>query len=200
MIFTEKKVKTSEDFFEGDPIKWNTIEYDELNRPVKNITFTGKVITTCYEGMKVTVDDGYKKTSKTLDAMGHIVRQQDHGGTLSFSYFPNGALRESNYEGIKTTFEIDGWGIIKSSIIPSAGTFSYEYDNINRKTKETTPKGYTLFTYDNLGRLKTEKIYGNSPSENTSIEKIYNYNGQTKLLETVTGNSNGKIIHLHKLL
>lgn len=187
-----KKVKTSEDFFEGDPIKWNTIEYDELNRPVKNITFTGKVITTCYEGMKVTVDDGYKKTSKTLDAMGHIVRQQDHGGTLSFSYFPNGALRESNYEGIKTTFEIDGWGNKKKVIDPSAGTFSYEYDNINRKTKETTPKGYTLFTYDNLGRLKTEKIYGNSPSENTSIEKIYNYNGQTKLLETVTGNSNGK--------
>ncbi|WP_185113851.1 RHS repeat-associated core domain-containing protein [Chryseobacterium indologenes] len=186
-----RKIKISESAFEGEPVKWNTIEYDELSRPVKNIAFTGKVITTCYEGMKVTVDDGYKKSSKTLDAMGHVVRQQDHGGVLIFSYYPNGALKETNYEGIKTKFEIDGWGNKSKMTDPSAGTFTYEYDGLSRITKETNPKGYTLYTYDDLGRPLTEKTYGNTPAENTNIEKTYTYNGQTKLPETITGTSNG---------
>lgn len=186
-----RKIKISESAFEGEPVKWNTIEYDELSRPVKNIAFTGKVITTCYEGMKVTVDDGYKKSSKTLDAMGHVVRQQDHGGVLIFSYYPNGALKETNYEGIKTKFEIDGWGNKSKMNDPSAGTFTYEYDGLSRITKETNPKGYTLYAYDDLGRPLTEKTYGNTPAENTNIEKTYTYNGQTKLPETITGTSNG---------
>ena len=187
-----KKIKVSETLFEGEPVKWNTIEYDDLNRPIKNIAFTGKVTTTCYEGLKVTVEDGYKKSSKTLDAMGHVIRQQDHGGVLSFSYYPNGELRETNYEGIKTTFEIDGWGNKTKLTDPSAGVFTYEYDNFSRITKETNPKGYTLHTYDDLGRPLTEKTYGNTPAENTTIEKTYTYNGQTKLPETITGVSNGK--------
>lgn len=187
-----RKVKTSEPLFEGEPVKWNAVEYDELNRPVKNTSFTGKVITTCYEGMKITVDDGYKKTSKTLDAMGHVIRQQDHGGIIAFSYYPNGSTRETNYEGIKTSFEIDGWGNKTKIKDPSAGTFTYEYDNLSRITKEITPKGYTLFTYDDLGRPLTEKTYGNTPEENTNIEKTYSYNAQSKLLEMISGTSNGK--------
>ncbi|WP_167027646.1 RHS repeat-associated core domain-containing protein [Chryseobacterium sp. Tr-659] len=187
-----RKSRYSEPFFEGEAPKWNSIEYDEMSRPVKNTAFTGKVMTTCYEGMKVTVDDGYKKTSKTIDAMGHVVRHQDHGGVVAFSYYPNGAIKESNYEGIKTTYEIDGWGNKKKESDPTAGTFTYEYDNLSRITKETNPKGYTLYTYDSLGRPETEKTYGNSPAENTNIEKTYTYNGQTKLPQTVTGTSNGK--------
>ncbi|WP_435523833.1 hypothetical protein [Chryseobacterium indoltheticum] len=65
-------------------------------------------------------------------------------------------------------------------IDPSAGTFTYEYDNISRITKETSPKGYTLYTYDDLGRPLMEKIYGNTPNENTNIEKTYTYNGNHK--------------------
>lgn len=187
-----KTVKNSEPFFEGETIQWNTSEYDELNRPIKNKTFTGKTITTCYEKMKVTVDDGDKKTSKTLDAMGNVIRHQDHGGVLAYSYYPNGSLKETNYEGIKTLFEIDGWGNKTKLIDPSAGTFTYEYDILNRITKENSPKGYTLYTYDSLGRPLTENTYGNTPAENTNITKTYTYNGQTKLPETITGQNNGK--------
>lgn len=187
-----KQIKISEPFFEGESAKWNTVEYDELNRPVKNISFTGKIITTCYEEMKVTVEDGYKKTSKTLDPMGHVVRQQDHGGVIVYSYYPNGSPKETNYEGIKTFFEIDGWGNKTKITDPSAGIFTYEYDNLSRITKETNPKGYTLFTYDNLGRILTEKTYGNTSAENTNIEKTYTYNAQTKLPETIKGTSNGE--------
>lgn len=187
-----RKSKYSEPFFEGDAIKWNQIKYDEQSRPVENILFTNVVVKTCYEGLKVTVDDGYKKTSKTVDAMGNTVRHQDHGGVIGYSYYPNGALKETNYEGIKTIFEIDGWGNKKKIIDPSAGTFIYEYDNLSRLTKEDNPKGYTLFTYDTLGRPLTEKTYGKTVAENTTIEKTYTYNTNTKLPEKITGTSNGK--------
>lgn len=184
-----RKIKISEPFFDGETPKWNTVEYDELNRPIKNKTFTGKVIKTCYEGMKVTVDDGYKKTSKTLDAMGHTIRHQDHGGVINYTYYPNGALRETNYEGIKTTIDIDGWGNKKKIVDPSAGTFEYDYDNLNRLTKESNPKGYTLFSYDDLGRPTTETTYGKSPAEKTYIEKVYEYDSTTKLPTKITGKS-----------
>ncbi|MFC0343431.1 polymorphic toxin type 23 domain-containing protein [Epilithonimonas hispanica] len=187
-----RKTRFSESFFEGEIPKWNSVEYDELSRPIKNIAFTGKTITTCYEGMKVTVDDGFKKTSKTLDAMGHIIRHQDHGGVIAYYYFPNGALRETNYEGIKTTFEIDGWGNKTKITDPSAGVFTYEYDNLSRITKEENPKGTTVYTYDTLGRPLTETITGKTTAENTNISKTYSYNANTKLPETITGTSNGK--------
>ena len=187
-----RKVKTSEPFFEGDSEKWNSVEYDELGRPVKNKAFTGKTITTCYEGMKVTVDDGFKKTSKTLDAMGNTIRHQDHGGVINYFYYPNGALRETNYEGIKTTFLIDGWGNKTRIVDPSAGTFDYEYDNLSRITKEINPKGITVYTYDTLGRPQTETTTGKTTAENTNIVKTYTYNTNTKLPETITGTSNGK--------
>ncbi|WP_435523832.1 hypothetical protein [Chryseobacterium indoltheticum] len=107
MIFTAKKLVFSEPFYEGEPVKWNGIEYDELHRPIKNVDFKGLTITTCYEGLKVTVEDGHsKKTSQTLDAMGYTVRHQDRGGVINYFYYPNGSLRETNYEGIKTSFEI----------------------------------------------------------------------------------------------
>ncbi|MEN2436730.1 RHS repeat-associated core domain-containing protein [Weeksellaceae bacterium A-14] len=187
-----RKVRISEPFFEGDSPKWNTIEYDELSRPVKNVSFTGKTITTCYEGMKVTVDDGYQKTSKTLDAMGNTIRHQDHGGVINYSYYPNGALRETNYEGIKTSVEIDGWGNKAKITDPSAGIFTYQYDNLSRLIKEETPKGKTLFTYDDLGRPQTETTTGKTAAENTNITKTYEYDSQTKLPVKITGSSNGK--------
>ncbi len=187
-----RKIKQSQPFFEGETPKWNTVEYDTYNRPVKNITYTGKVITTCYEGLKVTVDDGFQKTSKTLDATGNTVRHQDHGGVINYSYYPNGSLKETNYEGSKITFEIDDWGNKKKMVDPSAGTFIYQYDNLGRPTREDNPKGYTLFEYDDLGRPVFEKTYGNTPAENTSIEKYYQYNATTKLPQRIYGTSNGK--------
>lgn len=187
-----RKIKQSQPFFEGETPKWNTVEYDIYNRPVKNISYTGKIITTCYEGLKVTADDGYQKTSKTLDATGNTVRYQDHGGVINYSYYPNGSLKETNYEGSKTTFEIDDWGNKKKMVDPSAGTFTYQYDNLGRLTREDNPKGYTLFEYDNLGRPVFEKTYGNTPAENTSVEKYYQYNATTKLPQKIYGTSNGK--------
>ncbi|WP_300685078.1 RHS repeat-associated core domain-containing protein [Chryseobacterium sp.] len=187
-----KVTRQSQPFFDGEAVKWNTTEYDDFNRIIKNVTYTGKVITTCYEGLKVTVEDGYQKTSKTLDAIGNTIRHQDHGGVINYSYYPNGALKETNYEGSKTTYEIDDWGNKKKMIDPSLGTFNYFYDNAGRLTRQESPKGYTEIQYDNLGRISSEKVTGNTPAENTNIEKSYQYHATSKLPEKVYGTSNGK--------
>ncbi|MDR2121540.1 MAG: hypothetical protein LBP34_00305, partial [Flavobacteriaceae bacterium] len=181
-----KVIRTSEPYFEGGNKLWNTTEYDELNRPVKQTAFTGKVITTCYEGLKVTVQDGHKKISKTLDASGHVIEHNDGGGKIKYTYYPNGALKEANYDGIVIKTEQDGWGNKTKMTDPSAGTYQYAYDNFGRLTQETTPKGVTTYTYDTYGKLITEVSEGNG----ISISKAYTYNSLS-LPTQVSGYSNG---------
>jgi RHS repeat-associated protein len=184
-------VRTSEPFFNGDPIQWNTIVYDELDRPITHTSFNGKIATTCYEGLKVTVEDGHKKISKWVDAMGHTVKHQDEGGIIHYKYYPNGTLKETNYEGIVTKVEIDGWGNKKKVMDPSAGNYLYEYDNLSRLKKQTNPKGgVTQYVYDAIGRLESESTV--SSSENTTISINYSYDPTTKLPTLVSGTYNGK--------
>ncbi len=186
-----KKTRFSEPYFEGDIKLWNYIEYDEINRPVKQISFNGKIHTTCYEGLKVTVEDGHKKSSKWVDAMGNVVKHQDGGGEIFYKYYPNGSLKEVDYDGIITKIEIDGWGNKTKLIDPSAGTYQYEYDNVGRLTKEINPKqGYTQYIYDDNGRIITENTISNS--ENTNIIKNYSYDNTTKLPTEISGTYNGK--------
>ncbi|WP_445721381.1 RHS repeat-associated core domain-containing protein [Flavobacterium sp.] len=186
-----KKLKESEPYFEGETPKWNETTYDYLDRPVKQTAYNGKIVTTCYEGMKVSVEDGHKKISKWLDAMGNVIKVEDGGGEIFYKYYPNGSLKETNYEGIKTTVEIDGWGNKTKLTDPSAGIYNYEYDNLNRLKKEINPKGgVTEYSYDNFGKILTENT--NSPSENTIINKTYSYDPTTKLPTVINGTYNGK--------
>ena len=185
------KIKESIPFYEGESILWNSTEYDDLNRPIKHTAFNGKVTETCYEGLKITVEDGHKKASKWLDAKGQVVKHQDAGGIINYKYYPNGALKETDYEGIKTRIEIDGWGNKSKLIDPSAGTYIYEYDNLSRIKKETNPKGgITQYTYDALGRLSSENT--TSASENTTIVKNSYYDPATHLPTVITGTYNDR--------
>ncbi|WP_026711072.1 RHS repeat-associated core domain-containing protein [Flavobacterium filum] len=186
------KTSVSEPYFDDDIILNNTIEYDNLNRPIKNILFNGKIITTCYEKMKVTVDDGFKKTAKWLDATGNTIRFKDNGGEIFYKYYPNGSLKETDYQGIKTKIEIDAWGNKTKLIDPSAGTYLYENDNLGRIKKETNPRGgITNYTYDDWGRPLTENTIGGS-GENTIIQKSFSYDSATHLPNEINGSYNGK--------
>ncbi len=183
-----KVVRTSEPYYYNETPLWNTTEYDYLNRPVKQTLYTGKVVTTCYEGLKITVQDGHKKISRTLDASGHVIEHNDSGGKIKYTYYPNGALKEANYDGIAIKNEQDGWGNKTKTIDPSAGTYEYNYDNFGRLLKEITPKGFTTFTYDSYGKVLTEVTEG----DGASISKVYTYDPTTKLPVKISGYSNGK--------
>lgn len=179
-----KKIKESEPYFEGStPSQWNKFEYDNLDRVVEQTLYNGKVITTCYEGMTVTVEDGEQKTSKTLDAMGNVIKHTDMGGEVLYDYYPNGTLKTANYDGIVISVEQDGWGNKTKLNDPSAGIYTYEYDVFGKLLLENTPKGQTVYTYDNFGKLLTETSTG----DETNITSSYIYDPTTKLPTKITG-------------
>ena len=187
-----KKVKESLPYLASESVKWNTTEYDELDRPVVVTEFTGKITATCYEGLKVTVEDGQKKISKWMDAMGNVIQHQDGGGTIYYKYYANGALKETDYEGIKTTQKIDEWGNKKELNDPSAGIFKYTYDKLNRIKTQTNPKGgVTTYTYNQIGQLTSETVAGGG-DENTNISKYYTYDPATQLLTSTYGTYNSR--------
>ncbi len=181
-----RAVRKSEPYFEGEtPKLWNTTEYDDLSRPITKTDYTGKTATICYEGLTVTVDDGYQKTVKTLNAFGQTVHHQDSGGEITYQYHPNGTLKTADYDGIKITVEQDGWGNKTQLSDPSAGVYRYEYDALGRLTKEITPKGETQTVYDDYGK----PLYEIANGEGTNRSMQYTYDSETQLLTKVSGYS-----------
>ncbi|MDR0223663.1 MAG: hypothetical protein LBI32_01215 [Myroides odoratus] len=188
-------VSNSEPFYDGETIHWNYTFYDPLQRPIEINDYKGRVIKLCYEKNKITTIDEGKISSKLIDAQGYEVMTQDHGGMIFNFYYANGSLKETVYDGLAnsiwTRFEIDGWGNKTKLIDPSAGTYTYKYDNFNRVKETENPKGAkTTYTYDSLGRLVEETTRG-SMEEDTDIRLSYTYDSRTRLPTSISGNYNG---------
>lgn len=184
----DKPYRVSNPYFStATPSQWTVSEFDEYNRIKKMIFPTGKMITTSYNGLNVTVVEGTKTQTTTSDAWGNKIKSSDNGGTVNYSYFANGGLKTSDYGGYVINFEQDGWGKKTKMYDPAVGGYyTYEYDNLGQLLKEENPKGKTLFTYDQFGRVIHKKIEGDA----TDIETDYNYNS-LGLLESELGTSNG---------
>lgn len=181
-----RKMKESEPYF-SSPSQWTTYEYDYLQRPTKVITATGRVQNLSYSGLTTTsVDDG-KVTTATVDALGNKIQTSDLGGIINFTYYADGQLKESDYEGHKVVISIDGWGNKIAMSDPNAGTYTYDYDAFGQTINETTPKGATINTYDNYGKLIKKKILG----DGADFETTYVYNTLAQLNSEISKKGNG---------
>lgn len=184
--------KQSEPFFVTTPLdalsatQWNTTTYDPYRRIIAQDSYTGKTTTIHYNGLVVTTDDGTKTTQVTKNAVGHTTSVTDLGGTIYYKYFANGNLKESNFEGLKVTIEQNGWGQKTKLTDPSAGVYTYQYNNFGELIKESTPKGETNYSLDNFGRLIYKTIVG----DNTHSQILYRYHPTTKLLVQVNHTDN----------
>jgi len=184
-----RRYRTSEPYFgSGSPSQWTVFAYDDYSRPTMTTSFTGKVVTTAYSGLTVTVDDSVMSKSKTIDANGQIRTTTDTpGGTINYKYDAAGSLLESDYEGVKITMVYDNWGRKTSLTDSSSGTNTYSYNAYGEVKTKGTPKGLTSYTYDGLsGRVLTESVQGLTTADATNIVSAYNYNATTKLLESMT--------------
>ncbi|PXY39074.1 hypothetical protein DMB65_19545 [Flavobacterium cheongpyeongense] len=181
-----RKTKESEPYF-SSPSRWVEYEYDYLMRPTKITQPTGRIQTLSYSGLTTTsVDDG-KTTTATVDALGNKTQTTDPGGTITFTYYANGQLKESNYGGHKVNITIDGWGNKTAMTDPNAGTYTYSYDAFGQLITETTPKGQTDTFYDEFGKVTKRKVSG----DGADIETEYTYNSFAQLTGETSKNSLG---------
>ncbi|MDR7209615.1 FG-GAP-like repeat-containing protein [Flavobacterium piscis] len=174
----DRNYRVSEPYSGGSPTQWNEIKYDAYGRPTQNISFTGKTTTISYSGLTTTVSEGAKTKVTTRNAIGNVVSITDTpGGTITYTYFANGNLKSSNYDGTATTIEQDGWGRKTKLTDPSSGTYTYTYNDFGEVLTETSPNGTTSYTLDAVGKLTQKTITGT----NTNSTTTYTYNSTTKL-------------------
>lgn len=181
-------IKESEPFLITNPFdyvatnQWNLISYDRYGRLIQKKFYTGKIEDITYSGLTTTSDNGVKKTITTKNVIGNVVSLTDNGGTITYEYYADGNLKESNYGGISMQIEQDGWGRKTKLTDPSAGVFTYQYNELGELIKETTPNGTTSYSLDNYGKIISKSIYG----LNTNSQLNYTYDTTKKLLTKIT--------------
>ena len=179
-----KVTAQSEPYFDsGAPSQWNQNTYDLYGRVITHQTFTGKIINTTYSEKTVTVDDGTKITSTTVDDLGNIVNATDPGGTITYTHHPNNQLKTASYNGNVVSILIDGWGRKTQLNDPSAGIYTYQYNALGELIQETTPTGTTDYTLDANGKTLQKQIIGNE----THMTIDYTYDGTTQQLTAISG-------------
>ncbi|QTD36385.1 VCBS repeat-containing protein [Polaribacter batillariae] len=179
-----RKIRESEPYFTS-PSQWNTMAFDVYGREITRTSFNGLVANITYNGLVTTVNDGTKTVKTTKDGRGNILKMEDSGGIINYTYFGNGTMKTANYGSHVVSTEIDGWGRKTKLTDPSAGTYTYRYNNLGEVLEETTPKGKTTYTYDGFGKITTKKVSG----EETNLSLNYTYNSTTKLLTSIQGNN-----------
>ncbi|WP_161568451.1 RHS repeat-associated core domain-containing protein [Flavobacterium cupreum] len=186
----DRKYKVSEPYFGNVPRQWNETKYDSYGRVTENISFTGKTTKITYSGLRTTVNDGTKSKTTVKDAIGNVVGVTDTpGGTINYSYYANGNLKETDYDGIKTSILQDKWGRKTRLVDPSAGIIKYTYNDFDELIKEENSNGITNYKLNAFGKPEEKTITG----PKTNSKTTYVYNPATKLLtgSTFTDFKNG---------
>lgn len=167
--------------------QWNKIYYDAYGRVINQTLYNGKQIATSYSGLTVTVDDGVKTVSTTMDAIGNVSSVTDAGGTIRYDYYANGLMKTANYDSYKIEVSMDQWGRKTSMQDPSAGNYIYRYNKIGQLLEETSPQGKTVFTYNSNGTLMKKSLSGAHTSMN--INYVYDNKFRNTSI-SASGNAN----------
>ncbi len=174
-------------FSDASATVWKETKYDVYGRLIQAVSLKtastpGKVVNYTYSGLTTTEDDGIKSKQSVYNALGQIISlTETPGGTITYSYYANGNLKESVYEGRKIKLEYDGWGNKTKLEDPSAGIYTYQYNAFGELTKETTPKGTSSKSRDDSGRIiLVEEEIGTA-----SHQTRYHYNSDNTLYESI---------------
>ncbi len=195
----DKEIRKYEPYVTNDvynfiPPQYTQTEFN-LNGKVSKITsYTGKSISYDYNGLSktsITIVDGIT-TIKTdiTDAIGNIksINESPMGGTIYYSYFANGGMKATSYLGNNIFTEQDGWGRRTKLTDPSAGVYTYSYNNLGEVLTEGTPKGITTYKFNDFGKIIEKKVLGKTstnPPTTTSTKTTNTYDNTTKLLTGV---------------
>lgn len=138
---------------------------------VYNYTFENAELTT---SVLNTYDLSQQSTTK--DASGKIIKKEDEGGEVSFSYYSHGQQQDVKVNGqVVASMTYDDYTRQTVLADANAGNTTYEYDAYGQLISQTDAKGQTIsMTYDALARVLTK----NTP-EGQSVYTYYNTGGGT---------------------
>ena len=161
--------RTSEPYYAGNIIHWNTPAYDAVNRVVGvTAADTTQNTTTDFDGFDVSVTDNQNRTiTQIKNAIGQLVEMQDaQTNRTTYEYNVAGHLTKVQTGVTATTYDTevvnvyDRLGRRTSMDDPDAGVITTIYNALSEATEIETPELYNnlqsvTYSYDLLGRLKT---------------------------------------------
>lgn len=176
---------------EGETPHLKNYTHDEYNRistvvaPLTNISYDyseiGKV--------KITDNLGNKGTVwKQFNSMGEIITAHDNGGEITYSYNPDGTVKEITAPGGTTTVTYDLVGNQLTLSDPSSGVTNYTYDVLGQLKSQTDARGNTYrMYYDELGRVTAKAT---SSSDSTVYSYISSGNGLGQISNITNNETN----------
>jgi YD repeat-containing protein len=119
-------------------------DYDRKDRLIKRTDASGKVATYQYDGN----DNLVKKTDRK-------------GQVTTYQYDANDRLVSTTYADgkvVSNTYDDEDRLVSLNDTAPGAGQHNFAYDQLDRLTQETNPRGTVSYAYDVLGRRTSLKI------------------------------------------
>lgn len=160
-----RTVKKSQPYFTNETPTWNTLGYDQLNRPASTTDAAGVTTTRTYTGLTTTdtiVGAGIATRSRTTvkSPLGQDVSITDSlypTKPTTYAYTAMGNLsRITDPLGNQTTITYDSRGRKAQMADPDMGTWSYTYNSLGELLSQADAKGQLqTMTYDALGRIQT---------------------------------------------
>lgn len=163
-------------FAGGSPVWAETYAYDNYGR-VSGITRNGGMNTVySYSGATITETTAGEVYSKTYNPDGTMAAAEDDGGSLAYTYYPDGKVKNITAPGAAvTSMQYSDAARNQTQLTdPSAGTITYTYNARGQILTQINARGQTTtFSYHNDGRLNTII----SPEGTIT----YSYNGNKQL-------------------
>lgn len=150
--------KTSEPYFPGETVYWNTTEYDDCGRVIKKNDASGHTTEIDYKGFVTTTTDALgHKTTRTMDINGNLNQVKDHeGNTIDYEYDVEGHCTKVKgpRKEVRMGYDLMGNRILLDD--PDLGIVETTYNAYGELVEQKDQKGTTTYEYDAGGRLLKE--------------------------------------------
>ncbi len=196
MIFTSTVYNTkgqvesvSDPYYSNGTALLNSFLYDNYGRKTSLTRPSGRNTTWSYNNDNVVTEITAGKTyTKAYSADGTVSSATDPGGTIAYSYYPDGKIKQIIAPGSATTsMTYDLAGNQDQLVDPSAGTTKFAYNGFGELTTQISPGPKTVsINYNTDGT-----IYQKITSEGTTTN-VYNSSKQL-IFDSTPGNVNDSI-------
>jgi len=174
---------------------WTVFQYDTLNRVSREDYPDERFTEYDYDVRTTTTTNGRgsdtRQSVQTVNGLGEVTISTDNAdNTVETTYYSSGLPKEKKVGGSHSTLlSYDIYGNRDTISDPDAGNNASQYNVFGELVSQTDALGNkTIYTYDALGRILTEKQY--APGDVLKNSKTYVYDTRfTGALSTVTQDS-----------